>query len=187
LSWGKKILNSKLFLYTVIVGCIYLWIVDRKNLAENVDRLGRNQTALVLKNSEQIELTKREFTRLYHKEDSIAQFIGIKPKQLQNVIVNNYHYKDTSIVKFPLIPTNTGDTVKFIKPTGCVRVEGYVLNKDIIFNKVEVFDTFTTYLYGKRPHKFLFIKWGKWIIDAKTYSECKKDTIQVEKNLKINN
>ena len=184
LKWGKKILNSKLLLYAIIAGVVYLWMVDRKNLADNVDRLSRNQDAILLRQSEQVELTQREFKRLYYKEDSIAQLVGIKPKQLQQVIVNNYHYKDTSIVQFPTI--KSGDTIKFVKPIGCLKVEGYVLRDSISFTKPEFNDKLHTFLYGKRPHKFLFIKWGKWIIDAKTYSECKNDTIQVEKNLKIN-
>jgi hypothetical protein len=41
-------------------------------------------------------------------------------------------------------------------------------------------------IYRERSHKFLFFKYGKWIFKAKTYSECKQDTIHIEKNLKIN-
>lgn len=184
LKWLKNLLNSKLLLYVVIAGIVYLWMVDRKNLANNVERLERNQNALVLNTSEQIELTKREFKKLYHKEDSIAQLVGIKPNQVQQVVVNNYHYKDTSIVQFPTI--QVGDTIKFIKPVGCLKVEGYVLRDSITFTKQEFNDKLHTFLYGKRPHKFLFIKWGKWIIDSKTYSECKQDIISIETNLKIN-
>ena len=180
----KNLINSKLFLYLVIGGLVYFWYLDRQNLAENVNRLSRNQEALVLHTTEQVEITKREFQKLYHKEDSIAKSIGIKSNQVQQVIVNNYHYKDTSIVQFPL--EEHGDTLKFIKPIGCIQVEGYVLDKNITFTKTESIDTLTTILYGKRPHKFLFFKWGKWVIDAKTYSACKQDTIHIEKNLKIN-
>jgi len=197
LSWGKKILNSKLLLYAVIAGVVYLWMVDRKNLAENVNRLEKNQNALIQNQSEQIELTKREFVKLYHKEDSIAQKIGIKPNQVQQVIVNNYHYKDTSIVQFPTI--KIGDTIKFIKPVGCLKVEGYVLRDSITFTNQRFDDILHTFLYrnkrdtkisfGKNiayDHSFLFFKWNDRTINAKTYSECKGDTIKVENNLKIN-
>lgn len=178
----NKFLNSKLLLYVVIAGVVYLWTVDRKNLADNVSRLEKNQDALILNQSEQVELYRKDFKRYFPKLDSIAKKINItKPTQ---IIVNNYSYKDTSIVQFPM--KQYGDTLKFAKPIGCIRVEGYVLDKVITFTKQESIDTLTTFLYGKRPHKFLFIKWGKWIIDAKTYSACKGDTIKIEKNLKIN-
>jgi len=186
LKWIKNLLNSKIFLYAVIAGCIYLWMIDRKNLSANVDRLKQNQDALLANQSEQIDLTRREFKKYYHYEDSIAQKIDIKPNQVQNVIVNNYHYKDTSIIQFPLIPTK-GDTLKFIAPIKCMKVEGYTIDKKIIFTNETFNDKFHTFLYGVRPHKFLFIKWGKWIVDSKTYSECLNDTVSVEKNLKINN
>jgi len=198
LKWLKTLLNSKIFLYAVIAGCIYLWMIDRKNLSANVDRLKQNQDALLANQSEQIDLTKREFQKYYHYEDSIAQKIGIKPNQVQNVIVNNYHYKDTSIVQFPM--THSGDTMKFIKPVGCWKVEGYVLKDSITFTKRKFDDVFHTFLYNKKrdikvsfkkninfDHSFLFIKWNNLTVDAKTYSECKNDTIQVEKNLKIDN
>ncbi len=188
LKWIKTILNSKIFLYAVIAGVGYLWIIDRGNLRDNILRLEANQHAILLNNNEQIELTKREFKKFYAKEDSIAHLIGIKSNQIQNVIVSNYHYKDTTIVQFPLVQDSIykSDTLKFIAPIKCMKIEGYVLDKKIVFTKEEYNDKLHTYLYGVRPHHFWFIKWGRWIVEAETYSECLEDPINIEENLKIN-
>jgi hypothetical protein len=71
-----------------------------------------------------------------------------------------------------------------------MKIKGYVINKSIIFTDEEQVDKFHTYLYGERPNHLLGIKWlgyGKWIIEAKTYSECLQGIIQTESNLKIDN
>jgi hypothetical protein len=192
LTFLKTIINSKIFLYAVIGLVIYLWITDRKNLSNTVGRLERNQDALLINSREQQVLTTREFKRLYPKVDSLAQALGIKPKQVQNVIVNNYHYKDSTVVIVPLKPSDTiyskSDTLKFLAPLGCMKVSGYVINKTLVFNKEFYNDKFHTFLYGERPHFLLGIKWlgyGKWIINSKTYSECLNDIITTESNLKI--
>lgn len=188
LKWIKTILNSKLFLYAVIGGIIYLSLLRINKLTETVSRLENNQHAILVNSTEQVSLTTREFKNLYHKEDSIAQLVGIKSKQLQNVIVNNYHYKDSTIITIPLKPDsiNHSDTLKFIVPLGCITLKGYVVKDNITFSSKEYKDKLHTFLYGVRPHKFLFIKYGKWIIEAKTYSECLQKNINIEKNLRIN-
>jgi hypothetical protein len=193
LTFLKTIINSKIFLYAVIGLVIYLWFTDRKNLTTTITKLDRNQTALLSNHNEQVELTRREFQKFYRREDSIMQLIGIKPKQVQNVIVNNYHYKDSTIVIVPLKKdsvTSKSDTLKFLAPLGCMKVSGYVINKTLVFEKESYSDKFHTFLYGERPYFFLGIKWlgyGKWIINSKTYSECLNDVVETESNLKIDN
>jgi hypothetical protein len=190
LAFLKTIINSKIFLYIVIALVVYLWYTSNKRLNDNVSRLERNQNALILNSNEQVSLTTREFKRLYHKEDSIMQSLGIKPKQIQNVIVNNYHYKDSTTVFIPLQQDTIhhSDTLKFLAPINCMKIKGYVIDKTIVFTEEEQTDKFHTFLYGERPHHLLGIKWlgyGKWIIEAKTFSECLQGVIQTESNLKI--
>lgn len=194
LTFLKTVINSKIFLYIVIGLVVFLWWKDRGNLTTTITKLDRNQTALLSNHNEQVEITKREFQKFYHREDSVMQLLGIKPKQVQNVIVNNYHYKDSTIIIVPLqkdtIHLINSDTLKFLAPLGCMKVSGYVINKTLVFNKESYNDKFHTFLYGERPHYILGIKWlgyGKWIINSKTYSECLNDVIETESNLKIDN
>ena len=186
LSQLKNLLNSKIFLYCLVGGLIWFWIVDRKSLKNNVDRLYSNQIALTEQYSRELQLNRQDFQRIYHKEDSIAKIVGIKPKQIQQVIVNNYHYKDSTTNYIPYRDTIKNDTMHFIAPLGCMKVEGYTTKSGIVFTNNEYNDILHTFLYKRYDHKFLFIKWGKYI-DAKVYSECKKDTVAIEKNIKIIN
>jgi hypothetical protein len=184
LSQFKNLINSKLFLYCVIGGLVYFWYVGDKKKNEKIDMLASNQIALTEQFSRQLQLTSQDFQRIYHKEDSIAKLVGIKPSQLQTVIVNNYHYKDSTTNYIPYKDTTKQDTMKFIAPLGCMKVEGYTTKSGVVFTNKEYNDILHTFLYKRYDHKFLFFKWGKYI-DAKVYSECKKDTVSVEKNIKI--
>lgn len=194
----QKLINSKVFPYCVIGGLIYFWIADRVELRKNVSRLENNQLALVEQYSRQIEITNSTFERLFHKEDSIAKLVGIKPESVQQVIVNNYHYKDSIIVNIPFTDSTKSDTIKFLTPIKCMKIGGYITKSGITFNYEEYNDKLHTFLYKVNNKKisfrnkekvgfdksFLFIKWNNHF-DAKTYSECKQDTISIEKNIKI--
>ena len=194
----QKIINSKIFLYCVIGVLIWFWINDRIKLKQDINRFESNQISLIENYSRELQLTRQSFQKLFHKEDSIAKLIGIKPTQLQQVIVNNYHYKDSTINNIHYSDTTKRDTMKFIAPLGCMKLEGYTTKEGITFTAKEFNDKLHTYLYkinNKRvsfrskdkigfDRSFLFIKWNNHI-DSKTYSECKQDTISIEKNIKI--
>lgn len=197
----NSIINSKLFLYAILISILIIWYKVDRNKNEKLDRLENNQIALTEQYSRQLQLTRQDFQRIYHKEDSIAKLVGIKPKQLETVIVNNYHYKDSTVVNVPYQKDSIkSDTLKFIAPLGCMSVEGYTTKSGIVFTGKEYNDIIHTFLYkvtnkklsfrskGKIgfDHSFLFIKWNNHI-DVKTYSECKQDTIKVERNIKIIN
>jgi hypothetical protein len=194
----QKIINSKIFLYCVIGILIWFWINDRINLRKDINRFESNQKALIEQHSREIQITSKTFERLFHKEDSIAKLVGIKPTILQQTIVNNYSHKDSTVVNIPFKDTTNIDTIKFIAPIKCFKIGGYVTKSGITFNYEEYNDKLYTFLYkvnNKRvsfrskdkigfDKSFLFIKWNNHI-DSKTYSECKQDTVSIEKNIKI--
>jgi len=181
----KNLINSKLFLYCVIGGLIYFYIQDTTKNRVIINRLENNQTAYAQQHSMQIQLTLSQFKKLEVKEDSIVKLIGLKPKQLQNIIVNNYHYKDTTIIEVPLDTTVSKDTLSFIVPLKCMIIKGEVINNEKVrLLDVELNDTLHTFIYKKHNKRFLFIKWGKYY-DAITYSECMQKNINIEKNIKI--
>jgi hypothetical protein len=183
----QNLINSKIFLYCVIGGLVWFWITDRSELRQNIHRLENNQIALTTQQSIQQQVTVGEFKKLHSKEDSIAKLVGLKPNQIQNVIVNNYHYKDTTIVEVPLQPKDSlsRDTLSFVAPINCMQVKGEVINnKKVRILDVELNDKLHTFVYKKYNNKFLFIKWNKYY-DVITYSECMKKNINVEQNIKI--
>jgi hypothetical protein len=182
----NKVINSNIAIYIILGVIIYLLYTSNVSLRNSVNRLESNQIALTEQYSRELQLNRQDFKRIYSKEDSIAKLVGIKSKQIQQVIVNNYHYKDSTTNYIPYRDTTRRDTMKFIAPLGCIKVEGYTTSKGIVFTHKEYNDILHTFLYKKYDHKFLFFKWGKYI-DAKVYSECKGDTVAVEKNIKIIN
>ena len=151
-----QLINSKLFLYCVIGGLVWFWINDRISLKENINRLENNQIALVESHSRQMEITSKTFERLFHKEDSIAKLVGIKPEVLHQVIVNNYSHKDSTIVNIPFKDSVNRDTLKFIAPLKCLTVEGYVTKQGITFTKEEFNDRLYTFLYKVNNKKISF-------------------------------
>ena len=183
----KEIINKPIIIYCILGFIIYLQFSHSISLKQDVNRLQNNVVALSIDQSIQQQMTIGEFKKLQHKEDSIAKIIGIKPNQLQNIIVNNYHYKDTTIVEIPLQPKDSisKDTLQFIASIKCTKIEGEVINnKKVRIINIELNDTLHTFVYKKYNNRFLFIKWNKYY-DAITYSECTKKNINVEKNIKI--
>lgn len=184
----NKVINSNIVIYIILGFIIYLLYTSNVELRNSVNRLESNQTALTIEYSRQIEVTKNDFKRLFHNEDSIANLIGIKTKRIENVIVNNYHYKDTTIVSFPIIKKDSvnNDTLSVSVDLGCMKIEEEIVGDTVYVKDKEYRDVLYTYLYQVYDGRFLGFLWktGKHI-DAKTYSECMQDTILVERNIKI--
>jgi hypothetical protein len=181
----QQLINSKIFLYLVIGGLVYFWINDRVELRQDIKRLENNQTALTINSAIQQQVYLGEFKKLHHKEDSIAKLVGLKPKDITNVIVNNYHYKDTTIVEVPLIPKDS--TLEFIAPINCGYIKGNVDIKEMVvkINDVDLKDSLYTYMYEDYD-RFLGFLWKRnKRYEAVTYSECQKKIIHTEKNIKI--
>jgi hypothetical protein len=151
--------------------------------------LETNQIALTTNSSIQQQVYLGEFKKLHSKEDSIAKLIGLKPKDITNVVVNNYHYKDTTIVQVPLIPkdSTSKDTLTFISPIKCGYVSGevYLKNMTIKIKEVDTKDTLHTFLY-ENYNRFLGFLWKRnKRYEAVTYSECMNKVINTEENIKI--
>jgi len=186
----NKIINSNITIYIILGVIIYLLYTSNVKLRNDVSRLENNQIALTTEYSRQIEVSKSTFKQLFHKEDSIANLINIKTKTIKNVVVNNYHYKDTTIVSFPLTKKDSinTDTLQFTANMGCMMVDGEVIKSTNTINikDKDYRDVLYTYLYEAYDSRFLGFLWkiGKHI-DAKTYSECMQDTVSIERNIKI--
>jgi hypothetical protein len=188
----NKIINSNIAIYIILGVIIYLLYTSNVSLRNNVNRLESNQIALTTEYSRQIEVSKSTFKQLFHKEDSIANLINIKTKTIENVVVNNYHYKDTTIVSFPLTKKDSlsknNDTLQFVANMGCMLINGEVIKSTNTINikDKDYRDVLYTYLYEAYDSRFLGFLWktGKHI-DAKTYSECMQDTVSIERNIKI--
>lgn len=140
---------------------------------------------LVLNNQQQEEYSAKQFKKLYSKIDSLATSLNISSKNIEHVIINEYRFKDTVVTKTNLVNTTMDKVKYFMIGKSCYTIEGLVTPDSITVNAIDLKDKLTTFLYKYRPYKFWFIKYGRWRYSAKMYSECKGDTISIQKNIKI--
>jgi len=136
-------------------------------------------------------ITKKEFKKYFSEISDTLKSYGIKANQVQNIVQVKYIYKDTLIPKYVL---NFRDSIieyydtsfvvtfsEFDVESKCNIVHGYILSDTLVIQSVETNDKVLISLYREKM-KCLFKKRG---IRAIAISECKGDTLEIIKNLKI--
>jgi hypothetical protein len=158
----------------------------RHEYKNEIKRLSKNYQAVIQANEIQQEITLKEYKKYY--EDSLQVLtnkLKIKSKHIENVIVTKYNYKDTTITTYQTVyEPGKDETLIFLGNKGCFNVSGSVERGNVTISKVEVNDILTTFTYKDFEKKFLFIKW-KSFYTTKVYSDCKKDTVLIQSNIKI--
>lgn len=171
-----------LFLFTSLGVLFKLY----QNEKEERKRFNNNMVTLITNKSRQQELTAKELKELYPKYDSLANELNIKTKFITNVINTKYNFKDTTIVSSVLKKDSIHNKAFFTLKEDCYNLSGYIEKDSISFTNREIKDNLTTFIYKDYEKKYL---WGliklRPFYNAKVYSECKKDTISVENNIKI--
>jgi len=198
------LIKQPILIYCLLGAIIYFQYTSNLELKKDIRRLENNQMAYAIKQSIQVDLTLSQFKVMEPKLDSIAKLIKIKPKQIRNVIVNQYNYKDTSISSVPVSSTDLSlddidfgvstRSLEFISPIKCGYVNGKILNIpiDIDYSNIKVkLDSVSinpildTYLY-EDYERFLGFLWKKnKRYEAVTYDECQSKVIYSQKNVRI--
>lgn len=172
-------------IYIILGGIIYLLFAQNKALREDIKRVDNNYSALALNNAIQQALTTKEFKEYYSKKlDSIADKIDIDLNKVKQVIGIKYVLKDTLIKHYEVEKIKIYGTESFTIPKGCFTVSGKLDSTGITLNTITNQDKLTYFLYKSYKKHFLFFKWKPYY-QSKIYSECKKDTMSIETNLKI--
>ena len=177
----------KPYIIYIILGLIvYILFAQNKALREDIKRVDNNYQALAQNTSIQQELTKKEFKEYYTKKlDSILDKMDIKLKNVTEVVVTKYNLKDTTIKHYQTEKVKIYGTELFTIPKGCFIVEGKLDSTGITLNTITNQDKLTYILYKSYHKHFLFFKWKPYY-QSKIYSECKKDTMNIETNLRVN-
>jgi len=156
-----------------------------KRLKSENTRLDNNNYQLMSDNRKQTNLVlkEKEVTGKLKKErDSLAKSLQIKPKQIEKIIYLDNSTHDT--VKVPVPVTITGknewllrDSTKCLKIVYNVKLKGdsLIAERQLLEDNNRIIETF----YRIRPHKFLFIKYGKWVYRQKIDSECGETTEKI--------
>lgn len=176
----------KPFIVYIILGLIVFFLyIQNKNLRVDIKRVDNNYQALAQNTSIQQELTKSEAKEFYKKSlDSILDKVNVKLKNVTNVIVTKYNYKDTTIKHYTTEKVKIYGSENFVILKGCFIVSGKLDSTGITLNSIENNDKLTYLLYKAYHKHFLFFKWKSYY-ESKVYSACKKDTMTIETNLKI--
>jgi len=170
------------------MGLFIIYLINlTNNLKRDNYRQANNVIALAKNSSIQQELTKSEYKEFYAaKEDSLLKALKIKQNKVTNIVKVVYNYKDTTIthIKLDTIKIKITGTESFIIPKDCFTIKGKIDKTGITINSVENNDKLTYILYKSYHKKFLFFHWKPYY-ESKIYSECKKDTMSIQTNLKI--
>lgn len=117
--------------------------------------------------------------------DSLYRELELRDKELLTVdrviYKTNYKYKEIHDTIIIIEPYEYSTSFDWAYDKDCFHLEGRVLDSIIILNSIENTDEITTMYYRKRPHKFLFVRWGRWQYKLKQTSYCGEDSMRVEK------
>ena len=176
------------FIGTILVMSIMIFFLFKLYKSEREDRIryNNNMISLIEDKSRQQVLTVNELKRLYPKYDSLAKELKIKTKFITNVIETRYNFKDTLLTTTIISKDSLSEKSYFNLKEKCYNLSGYIKSDSISFTKKEFNDKLTTFLYKDWEKKYL---WGliklRPFYNVKVWSECMKDTIEVENNIKI--
>lgn len=169
-----------LILLTAVVVLSYFLI---RQIRET-NRLHSNYTTeLIGDHSMQQTITPAEFKKYFADLNTILKQYGIKAGQVQNIINIKYHFIDTLIPRDTLIYVY--DTIRhdyyaeFDIRSNCTRVIGNICDNIIDIDSVENYDSILLSLYREKNCLF------NQKIKAIAISECKGDTLQILRNLKV--
>jgi len=171
-----------LILFTSLAGLFKLY----QNEKEERKRFSNNMVALITDKSRQQELTVKELKELYPKYDSLAKELNIKTKHITNIIDTRYRFRDSTITSTVIKTDSVSEKAYFTLKEKCYNFTGFIKKDTISFTNKEFNDNITTFLYKDWDKKYL---WGlikfKPFYSVKVYSECMKDTISVNNNIKL--
>lgn len=179
-------IGAILFVVSSVVTANILIIQNRKLKAE-VLRVQTNNMQLMSENlhNVKLDLSFKEFKQsMTRKVDSILKVAEIASKAVKTVTITNNYYIDSSktIIRPEPVISNNDITYPFIDTKDCFSIAGYMKVKDdrpeLVIQKREFKNEVTIVGYEKRPHKFLFFKWGKKETFIESSSDCGKTDVR---------
>ncbi len=151
-------------------------------------RYKSNFEAEKLYRSQERLINGKELTEMYDINEKLQVKLGIKDKQIAQLMGAPIKYRDTGRVEVRIRP---GDTVKvypdsihsfFERPCYDLNI---LLYKGQFYESMYYHDSLYPVIYRKRPHKFLFIKYGKWTHHGAIYSSCTDSVYSVFENIRV--
>ena len=138
--------------------------------SNNAQLMGDNlqKTTLVLRKNE----INKELSK---KIDSLAEALKIRPKEIIKIVTETITEIDS--IPYPVIVDNVGQNFWKLKDSGdCFiwQADAFLKDDSLNINRTlfDYHNEVTNTFYKERPHKFLFIKYGKWVYKQKIDAQC---------------
>jgi len=152
-------------------------------------QMERNIVNIVQQKNEEIELSRKIAENAYGSTiDSLTVLLDIKPKQVVQWMRADVQYRDTGSVKYVTRPNDTipvyPDSISARYVDICYTID-LLLYKGELHHTLDYNNTFIPVIIRERPHKLLFIKYGKWVYSGKLISDCNKEVYEVYENVNI--
>jgi hypothetical protein len=166
---------------SILIGSLFVSIRIIANQNKAIARLEQNQANLLTKEDVNtiVLLTTKELKETMSKElDSTLKANGIKPGQVTDVtnVYNTYNNYDTTVIHPDPVIINKDTIYPVDNTVDCFTIKGYmqILAEKPVLTITErnYADSISMIGYWKRPHKFLFIKWGKKQNFIEASSKC---------------
>ena len=183
-------MTLKGYIYTFVAVIIVTLLVENRIQSGKIDRqkveIGRlndNNLQLMADNRQQttMYLKEKEVTgRIKVERDSLAKSLKIAPKQITKIVEVKTVVHDTIRKEVPVQAIGK-DSWKISDKGECWSWSGVAsLKNDSLHVQRQNFEydnTTTPVYYRVRPHKFLFIKYGKWVNKVSVTSKCGSPSI----------
>lgn len=185
-------LNKILFGAVIVLLVLLCLFADQYIKAKTkAIRFENNYSRLAIEKRQAEELANKEFAKYCTEIDSLRQELKIKKGKVKDYIEIKYNVKDSTVVKTILVYDSVFKISTFDFKRPFYHIAGGV-NKDSAFLKnVEFSDKLSAFIYSdKEPfERWLFIPkfWKKRTVflTAKVYSEYKRDTVLVSRQIHI--
>lgn len=155
-----------------------------KALKSDNARLDNNNYQLMAENRTQTNLflmQKEVMGKLKAERDSLSKALKIRPKQIEKIIYIDNSTHDTIKINVPVVISGL-DKWKITDGNECFKWAANALKQgDSLKVERTLFEydnRITQTFYRERPHKFLFIKYGKWINKQRIEATCGDTKIQ---------
>ena len=183
-------MTLKKFIYITVAVIVTALLVSNmiqegkiQRLKTENSRISNNNLQLMSDNRTQITLylTEKEVTgKLKTERDSLANRLKIAPKQITKIVEVKTVVHDTIRKEVPVQAIGK-DSWKISDKGECWSWSGVAsLKNDSLHVQRQNFEydnTTTPVYYRVRPHKFLFIKYGKWVNKVSVTSKCGRPEI----------
>lgn len=134
------------------------------------------------------QISQNEIKDLYKIAEDLQKKLAIKPKQIERIIQGEIKYIDTGSTRVIFRPSDTvlvyPDSLYGKIEKSCYSLS-YSIYEGIFRHSLNYHDSLDVLLYRERPHKFLFIKYGRWRHKATIYSNCADSTYKVFNNISV--